>query len=578
MAKLHYTGPVREPFLGYVDPQWFGAIADGQSHPLSAFYGSLAAAQVVYPHATALSNEIDWAAAQAAANTGALVVRYSGHYITNRMIAPRDGQTHIVNGTIENRADRYVSPDAYDAACFELGNMHPAALNPAYATPWAVHAVSAITAGAISVTVTTPANVTQPLAVGDIVVIRSENNPGPAGSAITYDFAMWNRVASWDSGTGVLGLELPIPVSIAATATANTLGGPALVINAGLDGGRNVPWRVSQGVKILGGKLIGIAPFHSRSAGWRCVVDVEADVNHLISANAMALSEIRVRGYFSERMIEAKQFCHGTTFWARGIYKQSTAEPKPAISIGEQCYECSFDAHVDLGSNFTAPQRALEVWAQHCNVRARLRHNGSGAHTEVWAVKSTMHLARPPADIDLDLVVESRAALAQYGVVGHDASGDAAADADPTRVQWRVHHRVEAAGGNAVRVQRGTELKDRGTTGSARQTQVFSPGEAPEGARIVFTAAGPVTFAANSETLIGTTFAVPGVKLGDEVRCGLVQTGALSAGTFGDLLVTATVGGVGTCRIYIRNRSATAVTIDGPTALWIWAFWTKNRL
>lgn len=49
----------------------FGAIGDGKSHPLSERYNSLAEAQAVYPHATSLTNEIDWAAAllaQKAAN------------------------------------------------------------------------------------------------------------------------------------------------------------------------------------------------------------------------------------------------------------------------------------------------------------------------------------------------------------------------------------------------------------------------------------------------------------------------------------------------------------------------------
>lgn len=39
-----------------------GAIGDGSSHPLSERYTTLAEAQAVYPHATALTEEIDWAA------------------------------------------------------------------------------------------------------------------------------------------------------------------------------------------------------------------------------------------------------------------------------------------------------------------------------------------------------------------------------------------------------------------------------------------------------------------------------------------------------------------------------------
>lgn len=49
----------------------YGAIADGTHHPLSERYSTLTEAQAVYPHATALSQSIDWAAAQAAFNSGA---------------------------------------------------------------------------------------------------------------------------------------------------------------------------------------------------------------------------------------------------------------------------------------------------------------------------------------------------------------------------------------------------------------------------------------------------------------------------------------------------------------------------
>ena len=46
----------------------FGAVFDGNSHPLSNYYATLAAAQAVYPFATALTNEIDGVAIQAAIN------------------------------------------------------------------------------------------------------------------------------------------------------------------------------------------------------------------------------------------------------------------------------------------------------------------------------------------------------------------------------------------------------------------------------------------------------------------------------------------------------------------------------
>lgn len=53
---------------GVYNVKAFGAVCDGSSRPLSTIYGSLAAAQAVYPHATALTNQLDWAAIQGAIN------------------------------------------------------------------------------------------------------------------------------------------------------------------------------------------------------------------------------------------------------------------------------------------------------------------------------------------------------------------------------------------------------------------------------------------------------------------------------------------------------------------------------
>ena len=51
-----------------VSPRIFGAIADGTSHPLSERYASLAAAQADFSFVSALTQQIDWAAIQAATN------------------------------------------------------------------------------------------------------------------------------------------------------------------------------------------------------------------------------------------------------------------------------------------------------------------------------------------------------------------------------------------------------------------------------------------------------------------------------------------------------------------------------
>lgn len=47
-----------------VTPFHFGAIGDGTNHPLSEKYATLELAQVIYPHATSLTDSIDWAALQ----------------------------------------------------------------------------------------------------------------------------------------------------------------------------------------------------------------------------------------------------------------------------------------------------------------------------------------------------------------------------------------------------------------------------------------------------------------------------------------------------------------------------------
>lgn len=63
----------------------YGAIADGTLHPLSERFASLAAAQAVYPHATALTDSIDWAALVAAFNANMPHVHApAGQYVFNK--------------------------------------------------------------------------------------------------------------------------------------------------------------------------------------------------------------------------------------------------------------------------------------------------------------------------------------------------------------------------------------------------------------------------------------------------------------------------------------------------------------
>lgn len=77
-----------------LDPKWFGAIADGNSHPLSNYFATLGDAQAVYPHATSLDDEIDGVAIQAAINVikgspgdsavrGGCIAPSGGNYLYN---------------------------------------------------------------------------------------------------------------------------------------------------------------------------------------------------------------------------------------------------------------------------------------------------------------------------------------------------------------------------------------------------------------------------------------------------------------------------------------------------------------
>ena len=70
----------------------FGAVGDGLAHPLSGFFPSLAAAQAVYPRATALTESIEWHAHQLAIDTattagGGIIYSPAGTYIMSAATA-----------------------------------------------------------------------------------------------------------------------------------------------------------------------------------------------------------------------------------------------------------------------------------------------------------------------------------------------------------------------------------------------------------------------------------------------------------------------------------------------------------
>ena len=80
---------------------------DGASHPLSSKYGSLGAAQAVYPHALALSDEIDWCAIQGAVNAGNAAIRIpAGTALINRPIVSSTANIAVIGDGTDVAIDR----------------------------------------------------------------------------------------------------------------------------------------------------------------------------------------------------------------------------------------------------------------------------------------------------------------------------------------------------------------------------------------------------------------------------------------------------------------------------------------
>lgn len=130
----------------------FGAICDGTSHPLSGTYASLAAAQAVYPFATALTQQIDWAATQAALNalpqidnTANTTVGGGAVYVPPGNCQIRSGDTITVPpGTVifgeSMDASRYTVASGDAAVVFDLSR--PAAIVSSFTRRGGMHDLS----------------------------------------------------------------------------------------------------------------------------------------------------------------------------------------------------------------------------------------------------------------------------------------------------------------------------------------------------------------------------------------------------------------------------------------------------
>jgi len=104
----------------------FGAICNGSSHPLSSLYGTLAAAQVQYPFATSLTQEIDGMAIQSAINsytggvTGGVIHLGIGVCLTSIQLNTLDKANLYIKGEGINAT--VIKPANALTSIFALGN------------------------------------------------------------------------------------------------------------------------------------------------------------------------------------------------------------------------------------------------------------------------------------------------------------------------------------------------------------------------------------------------------------------------------------------------------------------------
>ncbi|HCN9624122.1 TPA: hypothetical protein N6877_005171, partial [Escherichia coli] len=75
----------------FLNVKQFGAIGDGKYHPLSEWFSSISEAKSLYPFVDSLSQSIDWAAWQAALNTGKVIYGTDNAYVITDTLTPVSG-------------------------------------------------------------------------------------------------------------------------------------------------------------------------------------------------------------------------------------------------------------------------------------------------------------------------------------------------------------------------------------------------------------------------------------------------------------------------------------------------------
>lgn len=338
---------------GMVNVKAYGAIGDGASHPLSSVYATLAAAQAVYPLATALTDQIDRCAfdkviAALSAAGGGRVLAPEGHYICDYPIKFRDNVEVVGRGRgsiIENISTATASQHKCN---FWFGNLHPEhyghRVNPS--TTW-VRALSRYRANACvtkdrTLTVTTLADASK-FPAGTVVFVNHSTAYVQAIGSDEYDQAQrkhLNRVKSVNTGTGVITFEQKIGFDDAS--------GPWLAIpeSTPIDSAGDEVY-FAAGCAIRNLHLIGYS-FAPHWGAYQCHVEnVTGQWVRGIWGNAWCNGTIRnMSGTISGgRAFEAKYGCRGMR--ARGLQFSfvgtAAVDTQPIIDIGEEAEDIRLD-------------------------------------------------------------------------------------------------------------------------------------------------------------------------------------------------------------------------------------------
>lgn len=335
---------------GVVAPQYpvgdvrrYGARGDGQSRPLSTIYATLGEAQAVYPHATALTNELDWAAIQSALNNASArsvadnqvgVSVPAGHYIIGQPVRMRHNTALIGEGspTIESIT---TSTNSVTKLCLLVGNFHPAHYANLSSKTYNLENISD---PAKTITFTTPSQAGN-LAVGVPFMVRSTatftggTNPIPV-------FHEANIPTAINVASGVVTLKYPIEESVTSP--------QAVVMDGSVLDGPGEPIQIVKNVKIDG---ITFKPNASQQHQW-CTLwgAIEAtltnltiiNTRNLLHGNMLCRSFVsNIRGQFSSRAFELKSACCHTIFTdiiATYIENVSPESGEPLIAIGESAH------------------------------------------------------------------------------------------------------------------------------------------------------------------------------------------------------------------------------------------------